>query len=126
MTDKQLNEKFKSMLEPIPDDTSFLNGEGYILQDPDIIEEIRKYFIDKYGSFYVAGRTLDDSGSVLYRVFMRVFTVDKQYREWGQPFYANNPSQGKQICHNPEFEKTLLKKYRKKKLDQIENHQIKP
>lgn len=121
MTDKELNIKFKSMLEPIPDiGTGFANGEGYVLQDPEVVQEIRDYFIDRYGSYYVAGRTLDDGGSPLYGVFMRVFTVDKYSREWGQPFYANNPNEGKQFCHNPEFEQELIRRNRKKKLEEIE------
>jgi len=122
MSDEQLNKKFLSMLESTPDTTDFSNGEGYVLQDPEVIDEIQKYFLDRFGSYYVAGRTLDDSNSILYGAFLRAFAVDKKYREWGQTFYSLHPDEGTDFCYNPEFEKVLLKKNRKNKLDQIENH----
>ena len=120
MTDKQLNKKFISMLEPKPKEGFMDNGEGYILQDPDIVNEIRKYFLDKYNSYFVAGRSLSDSNSPLYDAFMRLYAIDKSYKEWDQIYFANNSNEGKQICFNPEFEKILLKKKRKQKLNQIE------
>jgi len=122
MNDYDLNKKFISMLEDKPDTTNFSNGEGYVLQDPDIISEIRKYFLDRYNNYYVAGRSLDDGDSPLYESFMRVYTVDKQYREWGQPYFKSHTEKAIQHCLNHEFEIKLKCKLRKRKLEQIEDN----
>ena len=40
----------------------------------------------------IVGRFLDDTGSIFYRDYIRLISIDSQNREWGQPYYANNPN----------------------------------
>lgn len=96
---------FKSIREN-PDDIRFSNGGGYIQHDSSPVEAIKvellkltnKYFNKKYTDFLHLGRLLDDSGcNVLYRAYTRLVSIDSTYREWGQPYYALNPSKGKQV-----------------------------
>ena len=38
----------------------------------------------------------------LERAWGRIACIDKQFREWGQQYFANNPSEGKQVRLNAE------------------------
>ena len=38
-----------------------------------------------------AGRLISETSAPLWRAWSRISCVDKQLREWGQPYYANNP-----------------------------------
>lgn len=40
----------------------------------------------------IVGRYLDDSDSPFYRDYWRLICIDSQNREWGQPYFANNPN----------------------------------
>ncbi len=49
-------------------------------------------------SFDFIGRVMDDSGNkILYSSWTRLICIDNKGREWGQPYYAFNPTKGKQI-----------------------------
>jgi hypothetical protein len=49
-------------------------------------------------SSYV-GRLLGDYGiRPLENAWYRFSCVDKQYREWGQPYFATNPDKGTNVC----------------------------
>lgn len=86
-------------------DCEFQNGEGYIQHDIEKIKQARKEFTilanHKHGTSYgfgFIGRVLDDSGDDLfYSAWGRLSCVDANGREWGQAFYANNPTEGKQV-----------------------------
>lgn len=97
-----------------PDGTDFANGDGYIthsesdvlLAKKQLIDLSRKYLqswmdrqtgnlIDYHPSWF--GRLLDGSGSTaLNRAWSRMDCMDEQFREWGQPYFAENPSKGTQ------------------------------
>lgn len=92
-------------LESIPNDCSFINGEGYIQQDPVIVsickEELLTLGRSRYKkpdlSFSWMGRYADDSNDIaLYHAWGRLSNIDYKSREWGQGYYAINPTEGKQ------------------------------
>ena len=107
-------------LFPLPnnDNCSFLNGNGFIQHDKQILrkvkinllEEITKHIkhewiqqtIDDenvHPSF--VGRLIGDVGiTPLIKAWDRFMCIDKVGREWGQPYFASNPDKGKQICIN--------------------------
>ena len=123
--EKGLNKEFIKMLESMNmSDTpaffinGFINGKCYISQDPDVVDELRKYFTANYGEYYT-GRVLCDTNSPLYEVFCRLYAIDINYKEWGQAYFALNANKGEDVCYNPEFENTILRKKRKRKLDVI-------
>jgi len=107
-----------SVLTETPDDTDFGNGEGFIQHDHSIlgiakikILEICKEYIDhkwiqetiddeNIHPSYV-GRLIDDYYiGPLNSAWHRFMCIDKDSREWGQPYFANNPDDGKQVCIN--------------------------
>ncbi len=45
-------------------------------------------------------RMLDGDCEPLNRAYFRLSTIDDQFREWQQPYYANNPDEGKQVRLN--------------------------
>lgn len=40
----------------------------------------------------IIGRYLDDANDPASRYYYRLQCIDSQNREWGQPYYANNPN----------------------------------
>lgn len=116
------------MLEPIPenDGCSFANGDGYVAQDPKRYVAVLNGALDIFDGYFTSeaarkhsayarqqgpghamdsfvGRYLDDSPNLspLRSVWSRLRDIDAQCREWGQPFYASNPTAGKQVRLNP-------------------------
>jgi len=100
------------LLVEVPSDCDFANGGGYIQQDLGKVEEVKKLLmslisehhsnLSSESGYYVIGRTLDDSQSVLYSPYIRLFAeIDEKGREWGLPYYRNNPHKAKNICLNP-------------------------
>jgi hypothetical protein len=127
--DKKLYEEFFSKLENLDINiyyhqrdqiVDFKNGGGYIQQDHIVIEEIKNYFIERFGGFMISGRYLDDSKSPLYEIWTRIYSIDSEYREWGQPYYANNIPLNKN-CLNPNFINELKRRERKRKIENIRN-----
>ena len=43
------------------------------------------------------GRVLDGQGP-LSAAYSRLCAIDRQHREWDQPYYAQNPGEGKDVC----------------------------
>ncbi|HEU4662507.1 MAG TPA: hypothetical protein VFS55_00605 [Dokdonella sp.] len=107
-------------LRPVPTTTEFANGEGFVQQDRDtflgvqrelsalarIAHEDRGFdrhfdYVDTAdhpcgGSFI--GRLLDDGGPAAVRAgWSRLMCTDPYFREWGQPYYAANPTTGMQV-----------------------------
>lgn len=106
------------VLPPLPKDNGcrFSNGEGFVQHDKKtlrkvqigLLKEIKKHVEHKWVEqtiedenvhpSYVA-RLLDDySISPLSKAWYRFICTDKLGREWGQPYFANNPDKAKQVC----------------------------
>lgn len=98
--------EIEDLLPPNPIDKGcrFANGEGYLSVDKDNFESAKRMLIalaeTETGQEFngnlrgMMGRYLDDGRSPLYRVLLRLECVDSQYRMWGQPYFANNPTTG--------------------------------
>jgi hypothetical protein len=109
-----------ALLKPIPknDGCNFSNGEGFVQQDAPTVRKAKEAVIEiarsrnpdnsSFGPWAevadgdVPGysgfaRILDECDSLVYRYWSRFMCIDKQFREWGQPYYALNPSEGKQV-----------------------------
>lgn len=99
---------------PKNDGCSFANGEGFLQLTKELFETTRESLLDiiaesidhkwvndsRGGKAHPSwvGRLLSDAGAdPLYRAWVRIACVDKQFREWGQVYYAENPTEGKQI-----------------------------
>ena len=96
---------------PEDDGCDFVNGHGYIQHDADTFRRAREallkiaqrecphHWIDDslakgdevHASW--AGRIIGDSSRPLYSAWNRIACTDKQFREWGQPYYAEHPEQ---------------------------------
>jgi len=96
----------------------FENGDGFIqhtkknynLVKHDLLKVIKKYIKhewvqqtmddDSVHLSYV-GRLIDDYMlRPINSAWYRLMCIDSDLREWGQPYYAINPTKGKQICLN--------------------------
>lgn len=103
-----------SQLNPRPKgDMDFANGGGYIQQTAEALEKVKGQLLDlmaghvdqdlidetrdgKRHQSHIA-RYLDDGGqSPLLDAWYRLLFTDAKNREWGQMFYALNPTTGKQ------------------------------
>ena len=108
-------QRVMSCLHAPPDDcVKFANGLGYLQNDPADVEEAKNGIIDLWqgddaiklnaraqpAKFSILGRFFSDSNCPLQDPWYRLCCIDDQAREWGQPFFANNPDQGKQVCLN--------------------------
>jgi len=109
-----------ALLPPTPKDDgcSFANGDGYIKHDKaklrnaqvqilglckDYIDHkwIQQTIDDESVHPSYVGRLIDDYNiRPINKAWFRFMCVDKQNREWGQPYYANNPEKGKQVQLN--------------------------
>lgn len=89
---------------------SYTNGDGYFqLTDEQLKNFLAAYrnVIKKFESDLVEkfdqnpkgwiGRYLDDGGGMAYQLWGLASRIDSQNRIWGQIYYANNPTEGKQI-----------------------------
>lgn len=110
-----------SSLYPLPDGCDFLNGKGYLQYDIHYINNVKLKFLKlievttewnklkeavaaqrlNLYTFSILGRYLDDSDSVFYATYSRLFgNIDENGREWGQAYYKNNPDKAEQIQLN--------------------------
>lgn len=109
-------------LDPIPemDGCNFSNGYGFVQQTRAafLIVKLELLLIAKrYTEFHWIQQTVDDdtvhlsyAGRIIdeccprpvNRAWYRLMCIDKQFREWGQPYYANNPEKA------PYFEGAAL------------------
>ena len=111
--------KVVALLPPVPKDDgcSFGNGHGYIQHDPKVVKQYKGLLLDlietKTDHKWVKqaradnihpswiGRLLSDMGNrPLDNAWYRMSCMDKSCREWGQPYFANNPDKGDQKCLN--------------------------
>jgi hypothetical protein len=114
-----------SKLPKIPDlpECSFENGGGYLQHSEETIKPARDDILhlalkngvggtsiekwitamlngeDVHASW--PGRAIDECcPAPLRRAWYRFMCMDSQWREWGQPYYANHPEEAKQIRLN--------------------------
>lgn len=103
---------------PKDDGCNFANGKGYIQHDKTvlrqvqikILKEVKKHIKHKWVQETIddenvhpsyVGRLIDDYRiDPLNRAWYRFMCIDKSGREWGQPYFANNPKEGQQIKLN--------------------------
>jgi len=106
-----------SVLRQKPDDCNFLNGGGYIQHTPaDVVlvkqglgliaaEVFNLSWLKKDASnnpeqvnpYSIVYRYISDSrNNCLNSAWFRLMCIDNQYREWGQIYFAQNPTQGTQ------------------------------
>lgn len=129
MTDKEFIKIFEGSIEKWHNSikrSSVLNGDLFIQQDPIIIESLKQQMIQHYDpkiGFGILGRYLNDGDSVLYEHWCRLSNCDEQYREWGQGYYRINPNESAK-CGNEEFKAEIIRRNRKRKLDQIDGKEI--
>lgn len=114
-------DEIMALLPPTPDNDgcSFANGDGYIQHDKaklrnaqvQILEICKEYIDhewiqqtidaihDETVHLSYVDRLLGDYGiRPLEDAWYRFSCVDKQCREWGQPYFANNPNKGTDVC----------------------------
>jgi len=98
----------EKQLKPVPKDDGckFANGGGYIQQEQGIKEKIKGQIeklaitrnIVNRDSIGMLGRYLSDStiNKPLNHIYYRIQSIDSLDREWGQAYFALNPSKGTQ------------------------------
>jgi hypothetical protein len=103
-----------NQLSPLPndDDCRFSNGHGFIQHDRNVYNKVVSEFYSAaclfhtgLGKFaynsYGFWRTLDDTNSLFYRFGFRLLNIDETtMREYGQPYYKNNPDKITGGCLN--------------------------
>lgn len=95
---------------------SFINGHGFIQLSEEFVMEkrtallklIEKHFDHKWVQQSLKDRTIhpswvgrllsDSNVDPLYRAWGAFECIDKLWRQWGQPYYADHPDDGHQIC----------------------------
>lgn len=105
--------------KPENDGCSFANGGGYLQHEKHALVSAKKallslaneisphkWFVqsieDDTAHSSWAGRIIDDSEKLapINKAWYRIMCVDEQFREWGQPYFANNPNKAKQVRLN--------------------------
>jgi hypothetical protein len=101
-------------LEPVPDETDFCNGSGYIQQSEKNYFTVKNCLLDiiatKIKHPWVEetktlnrhpshiGRLLDDSNiKCLYQSWNRLMRIDSNFREWGQQYFAIHGGENKRL-----------------------------
>jgi len=106
-------------LKKVPNSCDFTNGEGYVQHDYSNVLSVRNEFLEfckRYttfkwiqetidGGFDVdaswAGRVIGESApNYISKMWYRFSCIDKQQREWGQPYYAANKGDRKEVQLN--------------------------
>jgi hypothetical protein len=101
------------------DSCDFRNGFGFLQHDKNVIELsrinfcefLKRYISHKWLQETIdkgievdaswVGRLLSESvPSSIYKHWYRFMCIDKEYREWGQPYYALHPTEGNDIRLN--------------------------
>ena len=129
MTDKEFIKIIEDSIEKWDkgrEISAFLNGDLFIQQDPIIIESLKQQLIqhnDPDVGVGILGRYLNDGNSILYSYWCRLSNCDEQYREWGQGYFRINPNESAK-CLNEKFKFELVRRNRKRKLDQIDGKEI--
>lgn len=99
--------------KPENDGCSFSNGGGFLQLSEAVVKDVRLKLLDIVAT-KISHRWVDESRDMrvdasyvdrllgdygirpLCRAWSRISCIDKQWREWGQPFFANNPGEGTQ------------------------------
>ena len=108
----------KLAAKPKDDGGNFSNGGGFLQHQKEVVDEVKKLLLiqankesphkwleqtlhDSTVHPSWAGRMIDECCTrQLDIAWIRLSCIDADYREWGQPYYANHPKKGKQICLN--------------------------
>lgn len=89
------------------EDIDFMNGDGYIQHPPGTRDKMGKKLVELSNRWfkpdepfinftYYLGRIIDDNQmKCLNKLSYRIMCIDKDEKEWGQPYYANNQGTGK-------------------------------
>ena len=129
-------DKLRELYSKLPDlqllkdeGITFSNGEGYILHNKEILnevlnewcEEAKKVYGDWDGLFdyrpvntmgYI-GRILSDASDKapeLAKMWQRLSNINNtSYKEWGQMYFSINEDKGGDICFNKYFRDQKLK-----------------
>jgi hypothetical protein len=100
-------------LKPLPreDGCDFRNGHSFVQQSKaafklvklNLLNEVKKHINHKWirqtmedetVHLSYVGRLIDDCNiPPLNNAWSRLMCIDKEYREWGQPYFANNPEE---------------------------------
>lgn len=111
-----------SKLPAIPElpGCGFANGDGYLQHDPVVAKAARdallriantimphKWFQQTLDGENVhasrAGRLISEmSEKCVWQAWHRFSCMTADWREYGQPFYANNPDKASDVCLNPK------------------------
>ncbi len=119
---EKLIDKVADIMKPLPTlpknvDCSFSNGKGFLQHDKSILhkvkinllEEIKNHIEHKWIQQTIddenahtswVGRLISEYDGLgpLAKAWNRFMCIDKYGREWGQPYFANNPDKGIQVC----------------------------
>jgi len=111
-------QKAMAILPDRPETSGFSNGVGYLRHNSVdfnlakqsllliIAERLNLEWLKKEATLdphlihnnSIVGRYVCDSGNkALNKAWYRLMCTDDQYREWGQPYYAINPTKGKDV-----------------------------
>ncbi len=112
-------DEIMSKLPTKPNTCDFSNGGGYLQHDKDTFLVVRNKFcefakrytdhkwiqdtidngMDAHPSW--VGRMIDECAPrSISKLWYRFMCVDSEFREWGQPYYADNPDKADQTCLN--------------------------
>lgn len=100
-----------SALKPIPTDIDFRNGGSFVQQNKIYFDKVRANLLTEIGNYIDhpwikqtiaddkidpswVGRLVGDYGiKPLVSAWYRISCIDKEYREWGQVYFRNNPNE---------------------------------
>lgn len=115
---EQLCERIRAIIAPLGPTEGLLpgcefgNGGGYLQHDEETVRQVKlgllreaqqltdhkwiQQSIDNPDGVHesYAGRIISEISVPLRMAWSRIACIDKQFREWGQPYYANNPGEG--------------------------------
>jgi len=104
--------------KPVDDDCSFSGGEGFLQHDKSILRKVQLQLLEimkEYTDHKWIQQTIDDENidpswvariigeyslHPLNNAWYRFSCIDNLSREWGQPYFANNPEKGTQFSIN--------------------------
>ena len=129
---KFINDAATLILPKKYDTCEFARGSGYIKISPAVKEaflscyrRVIEYLHPDYIEMFdtnptgIIGRYLSDGSSPACRLYNLAAQIDFQNRLWGQPYFANNPSEGKQVQLNAEQELAQKKNEINKRFEEL-------
>lgn len=104
-----------------PNDTDYSNGKGYLQHDAVAFQAARNALLELANRIapmhwltetLAGGMRIDPSWAHRWisdvpalepvaKAWYRIMCTDKKFREWGQPFFSRNPSEGEMVRVNP-------------------------